>query len=397
MIFYFKYFDFFIANINAVFQTNLNLLGVLLPLGISFFTFQQIGYLVDTYRGETRDHTIVDYALFVVFFPQLVAGPIVTHEELITQFREERRRRFSQEYFADGIYCFAIGLAKKVLVADNLAMIADQGFGNPSGLTALDVVIVSLFYTFQLYFDFSGYCDMACGIAKMFHIDLPINFDSPYRTLSIKEFWNRWHITLGRFFTRYVYIPLGGNRKGTPRTMCNILFVFLLSGIWHGAGWTFILWGALHGILSVLYRICQGFWDKLPKLARWFMNFLVINFCWVIFRSDSISSFLVMMRQLVAGSWCRISVTLFEAFRNVEIDYVVAHVPVLNRLTQSYPWIWASLFLLLSMGLALFAKNCHRTSIRTKTSLSRGILCIVLIAWSVVSFSGVSRFLYFNF
>lgn len=243
VLFYYKYFDFFVQNINALFKTDFAMLNLLLPLGISFFTFQQISYIVDSYKGKQSNCSILEYSLFVTYFPQLIAGPIVLHSEVIPQFQNIKNRSFSSDNFAKGLCAFSIGLAKKVLVADTFAKAADYGFSHIEGLGTVNALIVMLSYTFQIYFDFSGYCDMATGIGKFFNIDLPMNFNSPYKAITITDFWKRWHMTMTRFFTTYVYIPLGGSRKGKIRTYINVMIVFLVSGLWHGANWTFILWG----------------------------------------------------------------------------------------------------------------------------------------------------------
>lgn len=291
VIFYFKYFNFFLENMNGLLHTSFVLKRILMPLGISFFTFQQISYLVDSYRGETKRYGLVDYALFVTFFPQLVAGPIVTHEEMMPQFLDPGRKRFSQEWLAKGLYLFSVGLAKKVLLADTLGKGADWGFSNPDALSAASTFVLSLLYVFQLYYDFSGYCDMACGIACMFHIDLPTNFNSPYQALSIGDFWKRWHMSLTRFLRKYIYFPLGGNRKGKIRMWLNILLVYLISGIWHGANWTFILWGGMHGIAQILYRIFGRLWGRLPKLFSWACTFLFVDMTFMLFRAASLRDF----------------------------------------------------------------------------------------------------------
>lgn len=249
LLFYFKYYNFFLENVNQLFHTSYHGKNILLPLGISFFTFQQISFLVDTMKGETKDYGVLEYAAFVSFFPQLVAGPIVLHGELIPQFRDRNRWKFDFDSFAQGIYVFSIGLCKKVIVADTFGRVVTWGYGQYRGiaeaLTSLELIIVMLSYSFQIYFDFSGYCDMAKGIAGMFHLELPSNFNSPYKALSIADFWKRWHITLTRFLRTYVYIPLGGNRKGKIRTYANTLIVFFISGLWHGANWTFVIWGGV--------------------------------------------------------------------------------------------------------------------------------------------------------
>ena len=272
VIFYFKYFDFFISNINAVFGSDFAMRNILLPLGISFFTFQQISFMVDSYKGETKGYSFLDYALFVAFFPQLVAGPIVLHSELIPQFHDSSRHRVNFDNLSRGIILFTRGLGKKILIADTFGRAVDWGFSwaaiASSGQDALsfyEVIIVMLSYTFQIYFDFSGYSDMAIGLGAMFNLDLPVNFNSPYKALSISDFWKRWHMTLTRFLTRYIYIPLGGNRKGKVRTYINVMTVFLVSGIWHGANWTFILWGVLHGGFQCINKLFSSAWSGMLK------------------------------------------------------------------------------------------------------------------------------------
>lgn len=276
-IFYFKYFDFFIQNVNILFQQSFELQNIVLPLGISFFTFQQISYLVDSYRGETKEYSFLEYALFVSFFPQLVAGPIVLHNEMIPQFRDPARRRANAENFGKGIYIFAIGLFKKILIADTFGKAVAWGFSSVSELTSLEAFLVSLSYTFQLYFDFSGYCDMAIGIGNMFNVQLPINFNSPYKAVSIIDFWDRWHTSLTRFLRQYVYFPLGGSRKGKLRTYVNIMIVFLISGLWHGANWTFVLWGGIHGTANCLNRFGKKIWNKLGIVTQWVLTFMFVN------------------------------------------------------------------------------------------------------------------------
>lgn len=249
LLFYFKYYDFFVENINYVFRSDFTLHYLVLPLGISFFTFQQLSFIIDTYKKEVGNYNFLTYALFVTYFPQLIAGPIVTHDELVPQFADESRKALNWSNLSRGFYLFVLGLAKKVLIADTFGNAANWGFANISELDSVNAVLVMLSYTIQIYFDFSGYSDMAIGIAKMMNIDLPINFNSPYKSLTITEFWDRWHITLTRFFTKYIYIPLGGSRKGKIRAYINTIIIFLISGLWHGANWTFIVWGGYTGYL----------------------------------------------------------------------------------------------------------------------------------------------------
>jgi D-alanyl-lipoteichoic acid acyltransferase DltB (MBOAT superfamily) len=239
---YFKYSDFFIGNFNLAFGSDIPLLHLALPLAISFFTFQQIAYLVDSYRQETKEYDFLNYAVFVTFFPQLIAGPIVHHKEMMPQFANARNKVKNYKNIALGLFIFSIGLFKKVVIADTFAVWARAGFDTATTLNLFEAWATSLSYTFQLYFDFSGYTDMAIGAALLFNIRLPINFNSPYKATNIQDFWRRWHITLSRFLKDYVYIPLGGNRKGNFRTYNNLMATFIIGGIWHGAGWTFVFW-----------------------------------------------------------------------------------------------------------------------------------------------------------
>ncbi|MFA7092700.1 MAG: MBOAT family O-acyltransferase, partial [Arcobacteraceae bacterium] len=237
---YFKYADFFIENVNVISGVNIQPLNLLLPLAISFFTFQQIAYLVDSYRGETKEYDFLNYALFVTFFPQLIAGPIVHHKEMMPQFASTYNLVKKYKNIALGLFIFSIGLFKKVVIADTFAVWATAGFDHAQTLNLVEAWATSLSYTFQLYFDFSGYTDMAIGAALLFNIKLPINFNSPYKAQNIQDFWRRWHITLSRFLRDYVYIPLGGNKQSSFRTYSNLLATFVIGGLWHGAGWTFI-------------------------------------------------------------------------------------------------------------------------------------------------------------
>lgn len=296
---YFKYADFFIANANFVFGSHVEPLKLLLPLAISFFTFQQIAYLVDSYRSETKEYDFLSYALFVTFFPQLIAGPIVHHKEMMPQFATLRAKVKNYRNILLGIFIFSMGLFKKVAIADTFAQYATQGFDVAKTLEFFAAWQTSLAYTFQLYFDFSGYCDMAIGAALLFNIKLPINFNSPYRSTNIAEFWRRWHITLGRFLRDYVYIPLGGSRAGEGRTYLNLLATLLLSGLWHGAGWTFVFWGFLHGVAICICKFWSQIGLKLPKIIAWFITFNFINASWVFFRANSFDDALKVLRGMI--------------------------------------------------------------------------------------------------
>lgn len=286
---YFKYLAFFVTTFNSVAGRDVEVPNLLLPLAISFFTFQQITYLVDSYKGTATRGSALNYIVFVTFFPQLIAGPIVHHKEMMPQFMRRATSQLRWKNLAAGAIIFSLGLFKKVVIADTFAVYADAGFADHTQLTILDAWITTLAYTFQLYFDFSGYSDMAIGCARMFGIRLPLNFFSPYKALSIQDFWRRWHITLSRFLRDYVYIPLGGNRHGEMRVSANLMTTFILGGLWHGAGWTFLIWGAIHGAALVIGRIFAMTGLRLPMVLKWALTFLVVHLAWVFFRAENIA------------------------------------------------------------------------------------------------------------
>lgn len=273
---------------------------IALPLAISFFSFTQIGYLVDAYRGKVERHTAREYALFVLFFPNLLAGPIARYGELTPQFTQRSPSPVS-ENLAVGLTMVIIGLCKKVVIADSIAAYANLVFdGAASGTVPMfaEAWIGALAYTFQLYFDFSGYSDMAIGIARMMGITLPVNFNAPYRSHSIREFWRRWHMTLSRFIQEYVYIPLGGSRKGELRTLTNLVLTMLLAGLWHGAGWTFVLWGGLHGIYLVIHRLWTKTGVTMAGCIALPLTFLAIVVGWVLFRADSLTTAITLLESM---------------------------------------------------------------------------------------------------
>ncbi|MCH5261395.1 MAG: MBOAT family protein [Lachnospiraceae bacterium] len=402
VLFYFKYFDFFLSTINTVFGASVALRNILLPLGISFFTFQQISFVVDTYRGEVRDCSLVDYALFVSFFPQLIAGPIVNHEEMLPQFRRIGQQSVLWERIAEGMGLFILGLAKKVLIADTFGAGVDYGYTNIELLGRADAILVIISYSLQLYFDFSGYCDMARGIGKMLGIEIPINFNSPYKAVNIVDFWKRWHITLNRFFTKYVYIPLGGSRRGAARMYCNLMLVFLLSGLWHGAGWNFIIWGAMHGVLYVLTRLWQrsvkpgamhhnGFTTLMSRL----LLFVYVAVAWVYFRAADIAQANRMLYTAVKGPIQKISTGLTACFQVDEFWYVIKVLHFDNKTYSRYILMWV----ILGVGiyLSMIGRNAAQRMERVKYSVVSASVIAVLTVWCVLTFSEVSTFLYFNF
>ncbi|MEB3279097.1 MAG: MBOAT family protein [Lyngbya sp.] len=312
LIGYYKYANFFLSNINHLIGYNISISSVILPLGISFYTFQQIAYLVDAYRGETKEYNFLNYSLFVTFFPQLIAGPIVHHKDILHQFRQDYIYRFSSQCLSIGLTVFIAGLFKKVVFADRIAAFSTPVFAAASQgvtLTFSEAWAGALAYTLQLYFDFSGYSDMAIGIAYMFGIRLPLNFDSPYKAVSIVDFWRRWHITLSNFLRDYLYIPLGGNRKGKIRRHINLMMTMLLGGLWHGAGWTFIFWGGLHGVYLVINHQYRSFRRSIGQDTKqdgwflrgigWLVTFLAVMVSWIFFRADSFQSALSILSSMI--------------------------------------------------------------------------------------------------
>jgi D-alanyl-lipoteichoic acid acyltransferase DltB (MBOAT superfamily) len=298
---YFKYANFFLASANQLLGLSRPTLGIVLPLGISFFTFTQIAFLVDAYRGAAREYSFVHYLMFVTYFPHLIAGPLFHHAQMMPQFVSRETYRVDLENVGAGISIFVLGLAKKVLIADGLAEYASPVFDavrDGKVLMFAEAWLGALAYSLQLYFDFSGYSDMAVGLALMFNVRLPLNFDSPYQAASIIEFWRRWHMTLSAFLRDYLYIPLGGNRKGKARRYVNLLTTMLLGGLWHGAGWTFVVWGGLHGAYLVInhaWRACKRSWGwgeggRIAMYAGTGLTFLAVAIGWVFFRADSLSS-----------------------------------------------------------------------------------------------------------
>ncbi len=300
-LFLYKYFGFGTEVLNQLLEMGLPIWEPVLPLGISFFTFQQITYQIDTYKGIGEKSSFLDYTLFVTFFPQLIAGPIVHHQEMMPQFNKETPYSFIERLPVAGML-FSMGLAKKLLLADTLAIYCDPVFDaslSGQSLTLLEAWAGLFTYTFQLYFDFSGYCDMAAALAWIFGIRLPINFLSPYKAKDIINFWRRWHITLSRFLRDYLYIPLGGNRKGHYRRYMNLLTTMLIGGLWHGAGWNFLIWGALHGFYLVANHLWKNLKTPLPTLFSIPLTFLSVSFAWVFFRTETLDSAIQFTRSLL--------------------------------------------------------------------------------------------------
>ena len=411
----FKYTDFIFSNLNSL-GASLPLPHILLPLALSFVTFQQIAFLVDTYRSEEiKRIDWLDYPLFITFFPQLIAGPIVHHKEMMPQFASllsKGREMIDWERFARGLFIFSIGLFKKVVIADQFGVWANNGFSyvQKGGiLNFFESWATSLSYTFQLYFDFSGYCDMAIGIALFFGITLPINFNSPYKASNIKEFWKRWHMTLGRFLTEYLYIPLGGNKKGFPRELVNVFIVFTLSGIWHGAGWGFIIWGVLHAIAMIIQRVyryalksvfgIEEIRSKVYIVLCWILTFNFINLSWVFFRSESVSGAVDLikgmmgMNGVVVPSGLQIYLQKIIPFISIKTGELTS---IISPSDNKTPILYLTIFFLI----ALCCQNSINLSKKASQKYLANIFCSLLLTLALIQIYASDyqeTFLYFNF
>lgn len=377
---YFKYYDFFVENINVLFKTNWTLKHLLLPLGISFFSFQQLSYLIDVYKGETKDYSLLNFSLFVTFFPQLIAGPIVLHSEIMPQFDDKEKQRLNWDNIASGIFMFSIGFFKKLVIADSFAVWATNGFDSTASLTFYQGWFVSLAYTMQIYFDFSGYSDMAVGIGKIFNIDLPANFLSPYKSTSISEFWRRWHITLGRALSTYVYKPLGGNRKGRVKTYINLLLTFLVSGLWHGAAWTFVFWGLLHGIASVIDRLFRDNNWKINKSVSWFLTFMFVNCAWVFFRAATFERAFEILKAMFSipsgGAFNMAGIITNGSIIIIGLVYIL---------------------LVISLVVTLSFKNTYELAETFDYTTINTVYVVILMMIGISFMPRISPFIYFNF
>ncbi len=402
---YYKYANFFVHNVDALFGTDWVIGKIVLPLGISFFTFTQIAYLVDASRGVACEYSLADFLLFITFFPHLIAGPIIHHSEMMPQFAEPKTYRFDWNNLAIGLGMFAMGLFKKVVIADALSGHVATVFdaANGGAVYTVDAWAGVLSYTFQIYFDFSGYSDMAIALARMFGIILPLNFNSPYKAVNVIEFWRRWHITLSRFLRDYLYIPLGGNRHGKTRRYVNLLLTMGIGGLWHGAAWTFVIWGLFHGLCLGLNHLWQEFrgtggrrWPLPGWTTRWagrLLTFLIVVIGWVFFRATTMKA---------AGG-------LLEAM------FGLGAVPATGAplLIKSKEWIWLVgllAFVWFLPNVAQLAKDYQPypvilkegwipTQVWQRWRLTSAWACFtaVLLAAAVLSLSRASEFLYYNF
>ena len=360
------------------------------PLGLSFFTFQQIWCIKEVYTGAFRPESTGSFLLYDFFFPSVTSGPILKPENFFPQLTEGRFLHPTWEDAAAGVYAIAVGTIKKVLLADPFGVVVNNGWAQLGDLSAPAAWLVILGYTLQLYFDFSGYCDIAAGLARLLGLRLPVNFDSPYRSLSVGEFWKRWHITLTSFLRECVYFPLGGSRKGTVCTYRNIFAIYLISGFWHGAGWTFIVWGLLHGLGQVIERIWGPGRDKLPRWLRWGVTFLFVNVAWVFFRAPDFSGALELLGRAVSGGLAKPEEWLLSGLFSKEIGAVELLIPGAAD--------WVNILRVIGLyGIGLLAALWPRNTItqmdRFRPTLWRGAVLVIGLTWSILSFTGITTFI----
>ena len=390
---YYKYAAFLLGTACGLSGAHLSIPDIILPLGISFFSFTQIAYLVDVYRGEVEDYEPIGYSLFVTFFPHLIAGPILYHKSVIPQFYSPKMFVFNNRRFALGLFVFITGLAKKVLIADNIAPWANVIFEHASRVNIIEAWVGTICYTFQLFYDFCGYSDMALGLGLMLNIALPLNFDVPYRSFSIVEFWRRWHISLSAFLRDYLYIPLGGNRNGEGRRYVNLFLTMLIGGLWHGAGWTFVVWGALHGAYLVINQLWRRLEIKTEPAIAWCCTFASVMVAWVFFRAKTLSDATSILSAMF-------TLKQISAPYNLKFALILAgplHIPI--RANETY-LIGGNTSVLCIVG--LFASiwvipSAKTLMVRFRPTLQYAAATIFLFVLSLLSMSKVSEFLYFQF
>ena len=388
----FKYAQFFCSEILRL--DRVVSFGILMPVGISFYTFKQLAFLIDGYRKKNTEYRFVEYAQYVFFFPQITSGPIEIHDRFVEQLRDPRLCVADADRLSEGFARFTLGFAKKLLIADRLAGLAAVCFAPREEANSTMALMAMFAFSLQIYFDFSGYSDMAIGIGKLLGFETIENFDSPYRARTVGEFWKRWHISLTGFFTKYVYIPLGGNRKGLARTCLNILIVFLLSGFWHGANWTFLFWGLVYGLLLVLERVVGLKAERVPTLLGRTLTFLIVSALWVFFRADSMSAALALFREMFAFRIHALSTPAVDALSIPPVKWILEQLPAKWWLEQIWPlgFVGAA-FLLTQLPLNSIA-IC-----REKRFLSRpwAYYLVILFYITIMSVSKTTSFIYWDF
>lgn len=432
---YFKYAGFILENVNSITSSDFSAGDIILPLAISFFTFQQIAYLVDSYKGITKEYSILHYALFVSFFPQLIAGPIVHHKDMLPQFERTTRYQLNISDVGIGITIFAIGFFKKTVLADGISVYANPVFDLAEQGATIDFFTAwggALAYTFQLYFDFSGYSDMAIGIARIFGIILPLNFYSPYKAANISEFWRRWHMTLSQFLRDYVYIALGGNRKGQLSRYSNLLITMLLGGLWHGAGWNFVIWGGLHGAYLVFNHSWQFILGKMQltyiqskflyHYLAWFLTMIAVIIGWVFFRAISLDGALNILQGMIGFNGISLPNAIFVKLTPLHSVFETLNItPSLGGgAVFVATWLWVLFLMIVALVLPniqdLFARHNVTlsklsfdstnaiwplkslvTKIKFEANRRYAFVGAAALVFGLLTLNQVSEFLYFQF
>ena len=392
---YFKYADFFISNTNSLVNTEIGLLHLALPLAISFFTLQQIAFLVDSYEGLAKEKNFLNYIIFVTFFPQLIAGPIVHHKEMMPQFVSIRNKAKNYKNIVLGLFILSIGLFKKVVIADTFAIWATAGFDTATTLNLFEAWFTSLSYTFQLYFDFSGYTDIAMGAALLFNIKLPINFNSPYKATGIIDFWQRWHITLSRFVTTYIYTPLvkSFDNLNFHKAMIATLVTFLIAGLWHGASWMFVIFGGLHGLALVVNNYWKKTKIKINKILAWFITFNFVNITMIFFRAEEWGDAIKVLRSMFSLDNIMLSSKLESA-----LPFLNKYGVEFGSFTQNIQGkSFTLVFLIIGFILVLFFENSNKKLDNFKLNFINSFIFVMAFTISFYKLSGYSEFLYFRF
>lgn len=396
---YYKYAHFIVTNTEALVGADFGLSNVVLPLAISFFTFTQVAYLIDSYRGQVHEPNLLNYALFVMFFPHLIAGPILHHREMMPQFGQRRNAVLSAPILSLGLTLLSIGLFKKVIIADTFSIWATAGFDKLAAPNFFEAWTASLSYTFQLYFDFSGYTDIALGSALLFNIRLPINFNSPYKARNIRDFWRRWHMTLSRFLRDYLYVPLGGNRRGTARVIANLMITFVLGGLWHGASWMFVIWGALHGAAMIVHRAWSQLGIGLPRWLAWLITFNFVNLAWVFFRARDMADAKRVLEGM-AGMHGAVLPPVFGDWLPQLKSLGISFGPILRQGNDDFQMM---LWLVAAFVIVLAFRNSNQLAPYTGGARAIrpawAVLCGLMASVSLVGIlaSKYSEFIYFNF
>lgn len=388
---YFKYANFFITNVKFIIGTDLELLHIALPLAISFFTLQQIAFQIDVYEGLAKEHNFIDYALFVSFFPQLIAGPIVHHKEMMPQFQQLRSKILNYKNLALGLFTFSIGFFKKAVIADTLSAWVITGFDNSDILTFIDAWVASLSFVFQVYFDFSGYADMAIGIALMFNIKIPINFNSPYKATNIIHFWQCWHITLTHFINTYIYTPLMKSMGNITfsKAMWVTLFTMSIVGLWHGASWTFVFFGLLHGMALIINHCWRKYKLKMPTTLAWILTFNFINMTFVIFRAREWADVFKIYKGMAGMSGLRL-----PSFLETNLEILKQYGVEFGGRFYDKESITTILFLLL---VVLFTNNTERLQKGLKPNFMYATYAATLLIAGALNLGNTTEFIYFNF